>query len=42
MASSENPHVIGTSPDDALMTSYLLLAGRSAHAPSNLSGGSHS
>ena len=27
---------------DALMMSYLLLAGKSAHAPCHLSGGSHS
>ena len=27
------------SPDDALITSYLLLAGKSVHAPGHLSGG---
>ena len=30
------------SPDDALMMSYLLLVGKSVHAPGHLSGGSHS
>ena len=41
MSSSKNVHIIGTSPDDTLMISYLLLAGKSAHVPGNLSRGSH-
>ena len=41
MSSSKSPMSISTSPDDALMTSYLILAGKSAHVPGHLSIGSH-
>ena len=37
MSSSENHHVISVSPDDALMTSYLLLVGKYANVPGHLS-----
>ena len=38
MSSSKNPHIIGTSPDNIPMMSYLLLVvGKSAHAPGYLS-----
>ena len=40
MSSSKKPHIIGTSLDDTHVMSYLLLAGKSAHAPGNLSRGS--
>ena len=36
----QKPHIIRMSPDDVPMTSYLLLARKSAHVPSHLSGGS--
>ena len=37
MSSSKNPHVISASPDDTPMMSYLLLVGKSVHAPGHLS-----
>ena len=42
MSSSKTPHVIGMSPDEAVMTSLLLLVGKSVHVPGNLSRGSYS
>ena len=38
----QKPHVIGTSLHNTPMMSCPLLAGKSAHAPGHLSGGSHS
>ena len=38
MSSSEIPYIIGTSPDDAQMMSWSVLAGKSTHVPGQLSG----
>ena len=38
----QKPHIIGTSPHDVLMMSYLLLAEKSVHVPGYLSRGSRS
>ena len=40
MSSSNNPHIIGASPDDASVMSYLLLVGKFVHVPGHLSIGS--
>ena len=37
----QKPHIIGTSPHDAPVISYILLVGKSVHAPGDLSRGSH-
>ena len=42
MSSSKNPYIIGVSPDNALMMSYLLMTGKSVYVPVHLSMGSHS
>ena len=42
MLSSKYAHVIGKSPDDALMISYLLFVQKSIQVPGHLSGGGHS
>ena len=38
----QKSYIIGTSPDDTLMMSYLLLVGMYVHMPGHLSGGGHS
>ena len=40
--SIHKPYVIGMSPHDVPMTSYLLLAGKSVHVPGYLSRGGQS
>ena len=42
MLLSEIPYIIGTSPNDAVMTSWFVLVGKSAHVPDQLSESSHS